>query len=158
MAKGFVKPVNGFYECARCRTVKPVEEFPKQPVTRGHGAWCKPCKNAAALAYRAAAQAQGPDEGWEARFDSYVDKSGDCHIWTGSRKKQDGYGVFWLAGKLQRVHRIAWMRAGRELPEWPMVLDHICRVRHCCNPDHLRVVPQRDNSSIYSIYGLRKSA
>jgi hypothetical protein len=26
-----------------------------------------------------------------------------------------------------------------------MVVDHICRVRHCVNPDHLEAVTQREN-------------
>lgn len=37
------------------------------------------------------------------------------------------------------AHRVAWLLAGRELPIWPVTLDHICRNKACVRVEHLRV-------------------
>lgn len=43
------------------------------------------------------------------------------------------------------AHRVSVFMSGREIPEG-MCVDHICRVRTCVNPDHLRVVTHRQNT------------
>lgn len=48
------------------------------------------------------------------------------------------------------VHRAAWETVNGPIPVGMMV-DHICRVRSCCNPDHLRVVTPRINAIENSI-------
>lgn len=40
---------------------------------------------------------------------------------------------------------MAWELAGLNLPERPLQLDHRCRVRHCVNPEHLRIVTGAEN-------------
>jgi hypothetical protein len=37
-----------------------------------------------------------------------------------------------------------------DLPPPPMVVDHMCKVKHCVNPDHLRFVEQKDNCGKYA--------
>lgn len=76
-----------------------------------------------------------------AKFEA-VPESG-CWLWTAALV--DGYGVFRLNDKQVKAHRVAWSLAGNPLPVWPDVLDHVCRTRSCCNPDHLRVLSVRDN-------------
>jgi len=42
------------------------------------------------------------------RFEEKVDRSGDgCDLWTGC-VDSDGYGWFWLEGRMQRAHRVAY--------------------------------------------------
>jgi hypothetical protein len=69
-----------------------------------------------------------------------------CWLWMGSVGR-DGYGVVRTggrSGKCQGAHRVAY-----ELFKGPildgMVLDHLCRVRCCINPDHLQAVTLREN-------------
>lgn len=64
-----------------------------------------------------------------------------CWLWTG-RVRNTGYGDFWYEGKPWRAHRVAY-RAFRDA--LPPILDHICEVRHCVNPDHLRPSSAREN-------------
>lgn len=62
------------------------------------------------------------------------DRDGYCHI---SRR---------IAGRIVRraAHRLAYEAAGGELRPG-FVLDHLCRNRWCCNPQHLEQVLQADN-------------
>ena len=55
-----------------------------------------------------------------------------------------GYGHVKYAGKGQLVHRLIY-----ELLVGPIAdglhVDHLCRVKHCCNPAHLEPVSPRTN-------------
>lgn len=85
------------------------------------------------------------------RFWSKVDKNGrnGCWLWTAS-KTTKGYGQFSLGSRkngtyfMAKAHRVAY-----ELLVAPiggsLTIDHICRVRHCVNPDHLEPVTNREN-------------
>lgn len=56
----------------------------------------------------------------------------------------DGYAHFWLDGKSRTAHRVTYELLVGQVPEG-LVLDHLCRVRHCVNPKHLEPVTQREN-------------
>lgn len=71
--------------------------------------------------------------------------SGPCHVFRGARN-DSGYGVVRAFGKMVRVHRLAWEREVGPIPQG-MVIDHQCRVRACCNVDHLRLVTLRQNNT-----------
>lgn len=84
------------------------------------------------------------------RFWDYVDKGGPggCWLWTG-RKTHDGYGRFTLAERDFKsdvyAHVYAYFLTRGKLPQDEMELDHICEVRHCMFPGHLREMTQGDN-------------
>lgn len=88
------------------------------------------------------------------RFWEKVDKGGanGCWLWTGC-VNTDGYGKFAIGCKMHSAHHFPWRWAGKEIPKRPHVLDHICKLRRCVNPEHLRVVTQRENSTIYAAKG-----
>lgn len=67
----------------------------------------------------------------------------DCWIWQGAT--DHGYGRVWIDGKAKRVHRLVWEALYGPIPEG-LQLDHICRVRMCCNPAHLDLVTALENS------------
>ena len=78
------------------------------------------------------------------RFWQRVDQKDGCWLWKGSLTVY-GYGQFQPArGKSYRAHRLAWEIARGPVPEG-LVLDHLCRNRACCNPDHLEPVTHREN-------------
>jgi hypothetical protein len=93
----------------------------------------------------------------EVRFWEKVDKggAGGCWLWTGS-KDAYGYGLIGVGYRCRRAHRVVLELVGRELPKYERknsrapVVDHICRVTSCVNPDHLRIVPQILNCTLFA--------
>ena len=76
-------------------------------------------------------------------FWSRVDKSSDCWLWTGSINR-DGYGNVGISGQSYLTHRVAYTAIKGEIPPM-LVIDHLCRVRNCVNPEHLEAVTNREN-------------
>lgn len=66
-----------------------------------------------------------------------------CWIWTG-RLTESGYARFSCGNRETRVHRAAYEEFVGAIPEGK-VIDHLCRVRKCVNPDHLEAVSQQEN-------------
>jgi hypothetical protein len=77
------------------------------------------------------------------RFWSKVDKSGECWLWTASKKYKD-YGQFWYKGRNDFAHRVAYELCKGAIPDG-LQIDHLCRNPSCVNPDHLEAVTQREN-------------
>ena len=75
-------------------------------------------------------------------FWDWVDKEvpgTTCWLWRGYISPK-GYGM--TAGKY--AHRIAWELLRGTIPP-DMQIDHLCRTRHCVNPDHMELVTCRVN-------------
>lgn len=66
-----------------------------------------------------------------------------CWEWTAS-VRPNGYGQFNLVGVTRYAHRAAYTLLAGPIPNG-FHLDHLCRVRHCVNPDHLEPVTQQEN-------------
>lgn len=66
-----------------------------------------------------------------------------CWLWIG-RTKPDGYVQRRWFGKKVYIHRTAYELEVGAIPDG-LVLDHLCRVRHCVNPAHLEPVTTREN-------------
>ncbi len=82
------------------------------------------------------------------RFMSHVKISGTgCWEWFGC-KKPGGYGVFSIKKnnihKTYNAHRWSYQYYIGNIPEG-LVIDHLCRVRHCVNPIHMELVTMREN-------------
>lgn len=77
------------------------------------------------------------------RFWSHVDADGDCWLWTASRK-DNGYGQIFIGGQNVLAHRYAYESLVGPIPD-DKEIDHLCRVRHCVNPDHLEPVTHKVN-------------
>lgn len=65
-----------------------------------------------------------------------------CWLWTGGIDSS-GYGKIRIGRRQRGVHRVAYELLVGPIPK-PM-LDHLCRVRRCCNPEHLRPVTNAEN-------------
>ena len=75
----------------------------------------------------------------------YIDLATGCWLWTGYIRS-NGYVTIWVneAQKKLYLHRVMYELFKGEIPTG-MTIDHLCRVRHCCNPEHLEVVTQQEN-------------
>lgn len=89
----------------------------------------------------------GPDG-----FHSQTGKNlGPCWIWIGGLNP-DGYGHWTIGSRTDGTrtglgtHCSAWMAANGPIAK-PLELDHLCRVRACCNPLHLELVTHAENSN-----------
>lgn len=75
-----------------------------------------------------------------------VDRSGDCWLWTGALDR-NGYGRISTGGRgdpIAFVHRVAYELIVGPIPDG-LVIDHLCRNRACCNPDHMEPVTDAEN-------------
>lgn len=68
---------------------------------------------------------------------------GPCHIWVPCAS-QGGYGQIRIRGVLRFAHTIMFEEANGPVPVG-LELDHLCRVRRCCNPAHLEAVTHAEN-------------
>ena len=68
-----------------------------------------------------------------------------CWLWTASiRDSCLGYGCASYRGRTCSAHRLSYEHWRGAIPAG-LHLDHLCRVRCCVNPWHLRVVTNREN-------------
>jgi HNH endonuclease len=67
-----------------------------------------------------------------------------CLIWMGCLT-DEGYGRFEHDGREYRAHRWYYQKKRRRISD-DLLLDHLCRVRSCCNPHHLEPVSSRENT------------
>lgn len=95
----------------------------------------------------------------ERRFWDKVQRRGEdeCWPWIGSRDKRSGYGrLFTWTAKGTRTfrlaHRIAYALKHRAVPANKLVM-HSCDNKWCCNPKHLSVGTDLDNSRDASVKG-----
>lgn len=67
----------------------------------------------------------------------------DCWLWCGTISAR-GYGYICIAGKSRLAHRVSYELFYGLIPVG-LEIDHICRVRNCINPKHLRTVTHNQN-------------
>lgn len=79
----------------------------------------------------------------EERFWRKVEKTDTCWLWRASLS-HNGYGAFQYDGRPRPAHRYSYELLVGPIPEG-LEIDHLCRVRHCVNPDHLEAVTHLEN-------------
>lgn len=68
---------------------------------------------------------------------------GECQVWTGFVNAR-GYGQITINGRAAVAHRVSYELSGATIGQG-MQIDHICHVRTCINPAHLRQVTNKQN-------------
>lgn len=77
------------------------------------------------------------------RLYQYIEKTDTCWLWTGNTDSL-GYGRLFMPSGTVLAHRLSYQFHKGEVPQ-DLELDHLCRVRHCVNPDHLEPVSHQEN-------------
>ncbi|AVO22317.1 HNH endonuclease [Mycobacterium phage Smeagol] len=77
-------------------------------------------------------------------LDKIVVASNGCWLWTAG-KNHAGYGKFYAGGKDVAAHRWSYEWFHGPIPDG-LTVDHLCNIRHCVNPAHLRPATSRENS------------
>lgn len=72
-----------------------------------------------------------------------VDNKG-CWIWQGSIGRH-GYGQIQWKNKSTVAHRVMHEIHKGEIPKG-LIVDHLCSIKSCVNPDHLEAVTFSENS------------
>ena len=80
------------------------------------------------------------------RFMSHVspEPNSGCWLWMGA-DAGNGYGAFCEGGKVEGAHRVSYRLHCGPIPDG-LVIDHLCRVPFCVNPQHLEPVSHGENS------------
>ena len=73
------------------------------------------------------------------RFWSKVE-FGEHWLWRGRTHPMSGYGTY----SRSQAHRVAYEFCVGPIPDG-LVIDHLCRIRHCVHPDHLEAVTHQEN-------------
>ena len=79
-----------------------------------------------------------------ARIVAKIKVNPDTGCWEWQGKLSSGYGRVVWDGRIQVVHRVVFTILAGQIPAG-LDLDHLCRVRHCVNPDHLEPVTRGEN-------------
>ena len=80
------------------------------------------------------------------KFWSNINKTETCWLWIGRTKDRNStYGAMSVKGREYPAHRLSYLVLKGDIPKG-FVIDHLCRVPACVNPDHLEVVTIRENN------------
>lgn len=85
--------------------------------------------------------AMSPVERFHASYEM-VTESG-CWIWM--KQVHRGYGYFNIGGRHPRAHRWIYAQLHGAIPS-ELECDHLCGVRCCVNPSHIRLVSHKINN------------
>ncbi len=69
---------------------------------------------------------------------------GGCWLWIAGLDSY-GYGQVWFEGKTTKAHLLLYKKLVGPIKKG-LQLDHLCRQRNCCNPDHLEPVTPKVNT------------
>lgn len=122
--------------CVSCKIDKPLEYFyeDKRVKKDGRRSRCRECLT----------NGMPPGPIPMDPLKRYKENKNGCWIWTGAIHKS-GYGQVKWNGKSTVAHRVIYEIVKGKIPTG-MVIDHLCNVKMCVNPEHLEAVSYSKNT------------
>jgi len=122
--------------CRRCKVDKPLDDYYTDSRVKkdGRRSVCRECLT----------NGMPPGPVPMDIFKRYEVDSRGCWIWTGAVHKT-GYGIVKWEGKSTVAHRAIYMSINGKIPKG-LVIDHLCSVKLCVNPEHLEAVSYSTNT------------
>ena len=78
------------------------------------------------------------------RFVASIERDNNgCWLWTSTLNSR-GYARISIRNKMVLAHRWIWMRWNGPIPD-DLVVDHLCEVKRCVNPDHMQLLTSQEN-------------
>ena len=122
--------------CRQCKVDKPLEEFYEDRRVKKDG------RRSKCISCLTNGKPPGPVP-MDPLTRYTVDTKG-CWIWSGPRHPS-GYGSIKWGGKATVAHRVVYTLLKGPIPDG-MVIDHLCSVKMCVNPEHLDPVTSSTNT------------
>jgi hypothetical protein len=121
--------------CRLCKIDKPLDDYYKTNRTKdGRRSRCVACMTAG--------EKPGPKAADP--MTRYTVNENGCWIWSGAIHVS-GYGQIKWEGKSTVAHKVIYKLIKGQYDE-SLVLDHLCSVKSCVNPDHLEPVTYSVNT------------
>ena len=76
-----------------------------------------------------------------------IENEHGCWIWQATVRGGNlshSYGQAWWGGKSEPAHRFVYERLIGDIPDG-LILDHLCMVKPCVNPEHLEPATRNTN-------------
>ena len=137
-----IRPGDEPLTCA-CRCGTPVKHYALSTIAARNGR-TRPYARGHSIRYRQKRILRLPDRFW-AKVS--VDLETGCWNWTASKCKEGyraGYGIFNVGGRASSPYVLTYTALVGPVPAG-LELDHLCRNRGCCNPEHLEPVTHAEN-------------
>lgn len=138
-------------KCTKCETEKDTSDFNKnKKLPDGLAYYCRACsKIMQSQRYEKLHGISQPLKrnrmlSTEERFAKSYVISGECWLWTGAKRGQNGYGGIKHEGKPWMAHRFSWVMHNGSIQDGCLVL-HTCDTPKCVNPKHLFLGSHQDN-------------
>ncbi len=121
--------------CRLCKIDKPLDDYYKTNRTKdGRRSRCIACMT----------NGKPPGPVPMDPLTRYTVNERGCWIWSGA-VHPSGYGQVKWKGKSTVAHRVTYSLIKGEIPEG-LILDHLCSVKLCVNPEHLEPVTYKVNT------------
>lgn len=90
------------------------------------------------------------------RFWGSIKKTDTCWLWA-KHLNPSLYGEIKLHGHTRLAHRISYLLLVGPIVPKSLTVDHICRVRHCVRPEHLRLLSNVENIMVGEGFSARNA-
>jgi hypothetical protein len=76
-----------------------------------------------------------------------IEPENGCWLWTSALNNR-GYGLFQMDRIAKSAHKFAFEKFYHKILSG-LVIDHVCKIKRCVNPTHMRLMTSKQNLELY---------